>query len=539
MRPGRGKLASIPRDPSADSADAFTHTMTNTPRSRSLEILLLVALGWFLVVSNPWLTVFDDEAALITDAAAPLHQTLRAFWEGSGLHEHPPLFDLFLHFWLRSTGGAFAWLRLPSILFYLAGLWFLARVAARLGGERSARSLLWLGTLWPYGFHYGRIAAWYSLCFLLVAALTLAYLRYAETLALRRWVAVILLAAALVCSNYFGWAILACLAIDLLWRQRGNLSRVAAPLLAGGFLLAVLYIPLWRVFWQELRGAPHLPHSLSGMAALGGFSLYTAFVSESVAPWFWALGIPAGLSVIACLLITLKYAPAPARRFLFYGFILFASMTVLGIVNARRLLPVAAWLLLPIAVTLASLPRGLPRKALAATLAGFIVIGWVGIYERRYYAAPRFLEPWQRVAEKAALRANSGSLVIGNNPSFLFYLTYALRVPERPGGWRFAGAVAWTIRDPRVFNPQHWAEAGHPLRPQIYFVRGAPGPLESGPAWDAEQWLDRHCRLSSQELLLPDPATHLKVRFIPQFGEMPWRVRIREYACPAEAGAAR
>jgi hypothetical protein len=201
MRPGCNKQQNISRDEVADSADVFTHTMTNTPRSRSLEILLLVALGCFFVVSNPWLTVFDDEATLITDAAAPLHQTLRAFWEGSGLHEHPPLFDVLFHFWLRITGGAFAWLRLPSILFYLAGLWFLARVAARLGGERSARSMLWLGSLWPYGFHYGRIAAWYSLCFLLVAALTLAYLRYTETLALRRWVAVMLLAAALVYSN--------------------------------------------------------------------------------------------------------------------------------------------------------------------------------------------------------------------------------------------------------------------------------------------------------------------------------------------------
>jgi hypothetical protein len=325
----------------------------------------------------------------------------------------------------------------------------------------------------------------------------------------------------------------------LVWRHRAKLSRVAVPILAGGFLLAVLYIPLWRAFWQELRAGAQLPHSLSGMAALGGFSLYSAFVSESVAPWFWPLGIPAGLFVVACLLLTLKFAPPPARRFLFYGIVLFGSMALLGILNARRLLPVAAWLLLPIAVTLGSLPQGLPRKALAATLAGSIVIGWAGIYDRRYYAAPRFLEPWRRVAEKAAQRASSGSLVIGNNPSFLFYLTYALRVPERPEGWRFAGAVAWTISDPRVFNPQDWAEAGHPLRPQIYFVRGAPGPLESGPAWDAEQWLDRRCRLSSQELLLPDPAAHLKARFMPQFGEMPWRVRIREYACPAEAGAAR
>src|SRR6185312_17204738 len=140
------------------------------------------------------------------------------FLYGTGQHEHPPLYDILLHFWLRGTSGAFEYLRVPSIFFYLAGIFLLGRIARRLGGPESAFAVIWIGVLWPFGFHYGPLVVWYSFSFFLVAALTLAYVRYLEDPNPGRWLALLLLGICLIWTNYFGWAILGCLGLDLFLR---------------------------------------------------------------------------------------------------------------------------------------------------------------------------------------------------------------------------------------------------------------------------------------------------------------------------------
>ena len=55
-----------------------------------------------------------------------------------------------------------------------------AFAARMIAGDRAFRSALWIGVLWPFAFHFARVADWYSTSFFLVAALTLAYLRYLE-----------------------------------------------------------------------------------------------------------------------------------------------------------------------------------------------------------------------------------------------------------------------------------------------------------------------------------------------------------------------
>jgi hypothetical protein len=72
--------------------------------------------------------------------------------------------------------------------------------------------------LWPHGFHFGCLAGWYSFTFLLVALLTLAHLRHVEHPSPRNWMPVVLCALALVYTNYYGWAVLCCLGLDLLLR---------------------------------------------------------------------------------------------------------------------------------------------------------------------------------------------------------------------------------------------------------------------------------------------------------------------------------
>ena len=140
-----------------------------------------------------------------------------------GLHEHPPLFDLILHGWLALTSGRENLLRLPSILFYVLGAWALAMAAKQLAGSRGQGWVLFLVVLWTYGFHFGRATAWYSLSFLLISLLTWSYLLWLEQPSLIRWSFLVLCSLFLVYSNYFGWALLACLALDLAFRKGKDL----------------------------------------------------------------------------------------------------------------------------------------------------------------------------------------------------------------------------------------------------------------------------------------------------------------------------
>jgi uncharacterized membrane protein len=169
-------------------------------------IIALLALGAIMMASNPWFTPVDDEIAIIDVAARPAFTTVKLFVSGGGQYEHPPLSDLLLHGWLWLTNGNIHWLRLPSVIFYLLGAWFLVQAARRMAGDRAGTFTLILLLLWPYGFHLGRLAGWYSFTFLLISLLTLVYLKYIEHPSPGSWMPVVLCALALVYTNYFGWA---------------------------------------------------------------------------------------------------------------------------------------------------------------------------------------------------------------------------------------------------------------------------------------------------------------------------------------------
>jgi hypothetical protein len=502
------------------------------------ELAALCGLGVVLVLTNPHFTFLDDETSIIYGAAQPAMRILAAFLHGPGMHEHPPLFDLFLHAWLRLTGERLWALRLPSIAFYVAAIGVLALAATHVAGKRAGRALAWVAVLWPYGFHYGRLAAWYSFCFLLVALATLAYLRVLRSRSAGNWIFLAASCLGLVWANYFGWAIVACLGADFLLRRRRDPRLSLLPWAAIAAVLVVAYLPLARAFWHELVTHPtEGGHSPVARALYGIYGLYTLAVSESVAPWFWWLGIPAALAT-AVLLLALATTRQPGRRFFGYFCSLFALMTLAGILTTKRLILIAPWFLLP-AATLAGSESHAPeapasrgqsrgRKFLLASLAVAFAIGWFGILFPRHYAAPRFVEPWPQTAREAAGALSGGSIVIGNNPSFFFYLGYAIATRQDHGLDPLDD-----FPDPGVYGPGGWIDAGHPLRPTVLLVKGVPVFGPGDPMESAEHWLDAHCRLASDARALRDPGYRLKQRFFPHLGELPWRVETRRYACAA------
>ena len=128
-----------------------------------------------------------------------------------------------------------------------------------------------------------------------------------------------------------------------------------------------------------------------------------------------------------CLILTLLGTSWPARRLLLYFFALFFIMTVLGVIQPKRVMLISAWLILPARRdALGTLPKRFLRQTILASLVVIAMIGWLGILSRNLYAAPRWIEPWDKVAKHATEVIRNGGIVIGNNPSFFFYMTYSL-----------------------------------------------------------------------------------------------------------------
>jgi hypothetical protein len=336
---------------------------------------------------------------------------------------------------------------------------------------------------------------------------------------------------ALVYANYFGWALLCCLTVDFAVRHRTELAKVWRPIVGTWFLLIVAYLPLWRAFLGEVRGGVRPGgYSWFSLVLLGVYSLYCLFVSESVAPWVWVLSVPAGIAVAASLVVAWLGAPAAARRLLTYSILLLALLTLLGIGNTRRLLLLAPWLLVPMAVTLATLGNRCLRRVLVLSLALAAGIGWFGTAARRYYGAPRWVEPWQELAADGAAAVRRGGVVIGNSPPLLFYLSYALAA-DQPRGSDPLGRLLRTAGYEGVYDPEQWRAAGRPVGRQTLLIKGLHFGTPEGPVRDAELWLDHSCPLEMTRRLVPDPGWKGKQRYFPQLGQLAWRIEVRRYTC--------
>jgi hypothetical protein len=393
--------------------------------------------------------------------------------------------------------------------------------------------MVWLGALWPFGFHYGRLATWYSFSFFLVAGLILTYLRYLEVQSFKRWALFFAFAVALLWTSYFGWVILGCLAIDQFLRYRAAEATASSTILVRtGALLCLTFLPLFHSLRNEFTAGFDFHLRTPVVLAKAAFTLYSLFISESVAPWFWFLSIPASLAILACLGLVVTAIPRDARRFLLYGIFLIAVIAVTGILFTANLLLISPWILLPVGIAIGTNKSFQIRFALPLTLVIIGGIGWYGIYSRHYYSAPRFLEPWQQVAEDAEKKIHSGATLIANNPSFFFYLTYVLHAPTSATPWKFEGLLPYQVRHPQVMSAAEWLGSGHPVGPSMTWIHGEGAPQMEGPMEDAARELGQACGAQTSRLMLRDSGYTWKQRIFPERINLQWRVEIREYDCP-------
>ncbi len=502
-----------------------------TPNELSQQLIPLLLLGIGLVSTNNSVTYLDREAASLGAAAGPLGTALPQFFSSAGAARRPPLFEILLHFWLRATGGHFDYFRILSVCFFLAGVFLAGRVGRQLAGPSAGAAVVWVGVLWPFGFHYGRLATADSLAFFLVAGLTLAYLRCLEQATAGRWAVFLIFAVCLVWTSYFGWAILASLAVDQLVRWRTK-ETVATPkaILATVALVCVAFAPLFAAFRATVSSAVNFHQPALSVILSAAFHVFSLLVSESIAPWYWRLSLPAAVAALACVVLVVWWLPSVPRRLLYYSAALIAVLAVAGALQMKDLFLLAPWILLPAGIAVDAAKPRWGNFALAAALLAVAVIGWYGIYARRYYSALQFVEPWADVATEAAAKVGVGAKVISDQPSFLLYLTYYLRVPKENGPWEFSGLLPDAVRHPQVYSPEGWLAAGHPTTGKTLLVRA--GNDSAGKPIDAAaRQLDQSCGSISSRLRVRDEGYKWKQRFFPQLHDPQWRIEIREYDC--------
>ena len=504
------------------------------PVAQQLVPLLLLGIG--LVSTNASVGFLNLEAATLGFAVRPLRQVLAQSVRGSGGAGFHPLFDVILHFWLIATAGTFDYLRVPSLLFLLAGLFLLGRASRRFLPSGGGIAVIWLGVLWPFGFHYGRLAAWYPFSFFLVSALTLSYLEYLEDRSKERAAVWIVFAVALIWTTYWGWAIVACLAADQL--VRALTKQPTAHLKTVGIaavILIVAFVPFFPALRAASVGAMSQHHGVRAVLVNAGLKLFSFFVSTSIAPWYWRFAVPVGIAIAACIVLGAWRLPPHAGRFLIYAAVLLALMALSETLQLGDLFLLAPWVLLPLGVAIEANKPLWATFALAAALLIIGLAGWYGIYAKRYYSDPRFLEPWQQIAVDATGQIANGATVISDESAFLLYLTYDLHAPRENGPWHFEGVLPDQVTHPGVFSPQEWVATPHTPTGRVLLVRRGAEPGETVPSDAAARQLDAACGSISSRLRARDDGYAWKQKYLPQLHAPLWRIEVREYDCAASA----
>jgi hypothetical protein len=472
--------------------------------------LLLLAIG--LGSTNNSVTFVNDEAATLGAAVNPLRTLIAQSVHGTAAAGFHPLFDAILHFWLQATGGNFDYLRVPSVLFFLAGLLLLGRAARRVTPGSAGVAVIWLAVLWPFSFHFARLAASYSFSFFLVSALTLSYLEYLEDRTKERGAVLLAFCVALVWTTYWGWAILAFLVLDQFVRAvTKETTAKANALVPAVVILGLCFVPLFPALRSSIAGSMNLHQGAPAILANAGLNMFSFFVSSSVLAVWWL--------------------PRSVRRFLVYAACVLGLMALTGALRPGDLLVLAPWVLLPFGIAVETLKPRWATFALAAALLGIGAAGWYGIYARRFYSDLQFIEPWQEIAAEAAVKIANGATVISDQPAFLFYLTYDLHAPRENGPWRFEGLLPDTVKHPQVFSPEGWLAARRSANGKVVLVRNAREPGDNAPVEQAARQLDTSCGSISSRLRVRDEGYAWKHRFLPQLHAPPWRIEIREYDC--------
>jgi hypothetical protein len=489
-------------------------------------LIVLLFYATILIATNQYITHLDDETTIIVKANFPVTETLRLFITSAGQHEHPPLTDILLHYWLKLTDNRLDLLRILSIIFFVLGIYTIAQCGRHLAGNRGFWATILVAILWPFGFHYGRITGWYAICFFLVALLTYEFLMLIDKPTRIRWLKFISVATLLVWSNYYGWVLLASLLLYVLIWNREFFHTNLKKIILTALVPAILFLPLAKSIIKVVEHS-HLSDRLMPLvnAAYATFSLLT---SVAIAPWHLVFSIPVVIFAVAAGSIVLRNPTA--RPFMLLFGLQLILLTILNHLIVKRLLFITPWFLLSLGVAMGGV-SGRLKNLLGFSITIIFVIGWFGIVSGRYYSATNLHEPWQKVANQTVPDIRQGATVISNNPSYFFYLNYELDLQREAGNFSYLGQDIYARHGYNVLSPLIKTHLPDHFSGRVVLVKGAATPRKVTDIERAQQWLDTGCVKTSDERSMPDPAIIWKQKFKNSMPAIAYRTEVIRYEC--------
>jgi hypothetical protein len=500
-----------------------------------LATLVIMAIYAAVMVStNTHFTMLDDESNSIAIAGRPVVSALRPFLSGVGFHElHPPEAELLMHGWLVATRYSFFMLRVFANIFFIATVFLTAKSAEKIAGKPAYWATLLLGFVWPFAFQYGRITGWYCLSMFLLSWVTWTYLAITDDRGYRPWVAFGIASVLLVWSNYFGFAFLLLLLIDLLIFHRSLAFKRIWSLLIVIAIIAAAFLPLLRVGFQDV--ATYVAPVASRMdwkneIAVIGYPSFAIFGSVAVAPWFLPLSLPIFLSVPV---LSTAIWFSRGRRWLVYFFLSMILLDISGNINIKRVPFMLPWLFLAMGTAASGRASRYPRLTQSA-LAVIVACGWIGIVSGRHYATANLYEPWGKVAEVVAQDARRGATVVSVNPPFFLYLDYQLGLESDTGSAdaAFLGEDLYGSQGYTILQPDDWQAWAGKLHGKVVLVNGS-GVLEEVEEQAAlNDALSLRCKVQGQYHAAPDPAALWKARFVKDAPTFAYRTNVIWFDCP-------
>jgi mannosyltransferase len=225
----------------------------------------------FWTRSELWL----DEALTVNIASLPLHD-LSAALKRDGA---PPLYYALLHFWMKAFGTSNLGARSLSAALSIATLPVAWVAGRRYGGRSAAWVVLILVASAPFAIYYGTEARMYSLVILLSAGGFVALDRALERPRPGNLVAVALVTAGLLYSQYWALYLIGVIGLRLLWlswrgleQTRANARRTLLAVVVG-CLAFVPWLPTF-VYQSQHTGTPWAaPANFSAIiSAVTGFA---------------------------------------------------------------------------------------------------------------------------------------------------------------------------------------------------------------------------------------------------------------------------
>lgn len=199
-------------------------------------ILLNVILKFWFIEEN---SISWDEPFSIYHAQMDVSKIIHHLYQGN----NPPLFEIFLHFWIKLAGiSPFSVRFLPAVFSCLtAGTVFLlgARFINLKAGIFAA--LIFTGSNFHLFFaHEARVYAWFGLLTVISMYLFLSLIE--DKKSIYRWIALILVNTTLMYSHYFGIFLIAIQGISIIAFSEIR-KNLFLPYLLSGIATLILFLP--------------------------------------------------------------------------------------------------------------------------------------------------------------------------------------------------------------------------------------------------------------------------------------------------------